>query len=117
MNTGTNKAFVRNGRYGAPKDNLTMDAIDAERAGMTYGKYKAQHPNTKEENEARLKEQPKRTPHPHQVHVIYCHGCGIKFVTTNKRRVHCCDECKKIKENKRAQAKRAKKKMEEKKSD
>lgn len=117
MNTGRSKAYVSSRRYGTPKDNLTLDAMDAERAGMTYGKYKAQHPNTKEENEARLKELPQRTPHPRQVYVYYCRGCGNKFISTNKKRVFCCDECKKTKENERARAKRAKKKMEEKKSD
>lgn len=32
-------------------DNLTRDAIAAERAGMSYGKWKAMHPNTKKDLE------------------------------------------------------------------
>ena len=30
-------------------DNLTRDAIAAERAGMSYGKWKAMHPYTKKD--------------------------------------------------------------------
>jgi len=37
-----------------PKDNLALDAMDARAAGMTYGKWKAMHPHTKNANEARL---------------------------------------------------------------
>lgn len=115
MNTGRSKAYVSSRRYGTPRDNLTLDAIDAELAGMTYGKYKAQHPNTKEENEARLKEQPKRTQ-PRAHYVFYCRGCGEKFTTTNAKRIYCCDECKKTKDSERYRALRSKKtKKEEKK--
>lgn len=76
---------------------------------MTYGKYKAQHPNTKDANAARLGEKPKRPPQPRQVHVLYCRGCGEKFISTNARRRYCNDECKKKKENAQAWVKQAKK--------
>lgn len=34
-----------------PMDNLTRDAIAAQKAGMSYGKYKALHPNTRDDDE------------------------------------------------------------------
>lgn len=34
MNTSRSKAYLSTRRYGPPRDNLTLDAIDAERAGM-----------------------------------------------------------------------------------
>lgn len=115
MNTSRSKAYLSTRRYGPPRDNLTLDAMDAERAGMTYGKYKAQHPNTKDENEARLKESSKRTQ-PRAHYVFYCRGCGEKFITTNARRKYCSDECKKTKDGEKYRAfKSQKTKKEEKK--
>lgn len=112
MNKSRSKAYLTTRKYGIPKDNLTLDAIDAERAGMTYGKYKAQHPNTKAANEARLTEKPKRPPQARQTYVFYCRGCGEMFVTTSATRAYCCDECKKRTEGTRKRAKRKKQKME-----
>ena len=79
-----------------PKDNLTLDAMDALAADMTYGKWKALHPETKEANESRLhqpasKREYKQTP---KVYEFICRGCGKKFTTDNKQRRYCDDRCK-----------------------
>ena len=78
-----------------PRDNLALDAMDARAAGMTYGKWKAQHPETKEANESRLSKPPKRqynqTP---RVYEYICRGCGKKFTTPSKARRYCDDRCK-----------------------
>ena len=92
--------FAREKRHGIPRDNLTLDAMDAERAGMSYGKYKAMHPKTKDENEARLdalnKRRPreKREPDPRNVYVLRCCVCDRIFESANKQRKYCGDECK-----------------------
>lgn len=118
MNTGRSKAYVSSRRYGTPQDNLTMDAIDAERAGMTYGKYKAQHPNTKDANEARLAENRKQPRQSRKVYENTCLFCGEQFTTMDARQRYCGDVCKKRKNNAKYWAKKAQQaKEEEKKSD
>lgn len=84
-----------------PKDNLSLDAMDALAAGMTYGKWKALHPETKEANESRLsqpapKREYKETP---KVYEYICRGCGKKFTTTTKPRRYCDDHCKRLKDS------------------
>lgn len=92
--------FAREKRHGIPRDNLTLDAMDAERAGMTYGKYKAMHPNTKDANEARLDElnkrprREKREYNPRNVYALRCCVCDRVFESPNKQRKYCSDECK-----------------------
>lgn len=92
--------FAREKRHGIPRDNLTLDAIDAERAGMSYGKYKAMHPKTKDANEARLdalnKRPPRKKTEPKQrnIYALRCCVCDRVFESTNKARRHCSDECK-----------------------
>lgn len=76
-----------------PKDNLTLDALDAERAGMSYGKYKALHPQTRDANEHRLAEKPKRPPRTRQIYENICLQCGRTFSTTNHSRLYCDDKC------------------------
>lgn len=78
-----------------PKDNLTLDAMDALAAGMTYGKWKALHPHTKVANEPRLAK-PKRADKP-SVSKVYegiCPVCGEKFTTTVKNKKYCSEDCK-----------------------
>jgi hypothetical protein len=104
--------FAREKRQGTPRDNLTLDAMDAERAGMSYGKYKAMHPNTKDANEARLAAK-KREPKPPNVYALPCRYCGRIFESPNKSRRYCSDECKtkndgaKWRHNKRDKKKKA----------
>lgn len=97
-------------RPGTPKDSLTMDVLAAERAGMSYGKYKALHPRTKDDNEALLEAKPKRTAQVRPAYEYFCLGCGNKFTTTNRQRLHCCAECKAKKDGARSRAKAKKKK-------
>lgn len=97
-----------------PQDNLSMDVLDAERLGYgcRYGHYKADHPYTKEANEARLAAKPKKQPKPRQVYEFFCRGCGQKFTTTNSLRKYCSDGCKSKKDGAKYRAKREKKQME-----
>lgn len=85
--------FAREKRRGIPRDNLTLDAMDAERAGMSYGKYKAMHPKTRDANEPRLAAK-KREPKPPKTYALPCCYCGRIFESPNKSRRYCSDECK-----------------------
>lgn len=90
-----------------PKDNLTLDVLDAQQAGMSYGQYKAQHPTTRYINEPRLGAK-RSTPAPPKVYEFVCRGCGEKFTTTTKMRRYCGDGCKAKKANADYHAKKAK---------
>lgn len=92
-----NEQVARETEYGTPMDNLALDAMDARRAGMSYGKYKAMHPNTMAANEARLAEtpppkKPRRKKPP--VYEVVCGYCGKTFYTANLQRKYCSDTCK-----------------------
>lgn len=78
-----------------PKDNLDLDVGDALRLGYGchYGNFKADHPETREANEARLKK-PKPQTKLHPLFEVCCAGCGKKFTTDNPRRRYCDDTCK-----------------------
>lgn len=101
---GTKKPLASMGRETRrrrPKDNIDLDMEDAERLGygVHYGHYKADHPNTKEANEARLYPNKKQQPQQEQLRVrkVYenvCPVCGKKFTTYNRLRVYCDDLCK-----------------------
>lgn len=89
--------FAREGHKKLPpQDNLSLDAMDALAAGMTYGKYKAMHPNTKDANEARLAEMnaPKRKYKPKTAYVRTCAYCGREFTATRKDNKYCTLQCK-----------------------
>ena len=104
--------FAREKRHGTPRDNLSLDAIDAEAAGMSYGKYKAMHPKTKDANEARL--QKKREPKPPKLYALPCNYCGRIFESPSRSRRYCSDECKGKNDGARwRQSKRDKKQKEE----
>lgn len=64
-------------------DNLTKDALLAEQAGMTYGKWKALHPYTK----------PDPNRHGPRFLVCRCKICGKIFETTGRRKAACSDAC------------------------
>lgn len=87
-----------------PKDNLALDAMDARKAGQTYGKWKVNHPNTKEANEPRLAAAGKKK-HAAKVLEVVCMGCGKTFTTENSQRRYCTDECKKRKDRAALRAK------------
>lgn len=108
-------AAMARGTSRMPKDNLALDAMDARAAGMTYGKYKAQHPETRPANEARLaamRKKPAQKP-ASKVYEFTCRLCGEKFTTTNKNRRYCGDDCKAKKDHADYRAKHGKKEMEE----
>jgi ribosomal protein L37AE/L43A len=81
-------------------DNIDLDMIDADRLGygVQYGRFKADHPFTKEANEPRLAGRKQIKECVKKVYVFNCPTCGEEFTTTNKNRVYCCDKCK-IKKN------------------
>ena len=92
-------ASMARGTSRKPKDNLTLDAMDARAAGMTYGKWKAQHPNTKEANEERLAPAQKPREQVRRVYEIVCAGCGKTFLAVNPLRLYCDDHCKMLKDS------------------
>ena len=90
-----------------PQDNLSLDAMDALAAGMSYGKYKAMHPNTKDANEARLAEmnapktEPTRRYKPRTTYLHTCAHCGRDFTATRKDTIYCSLQCKGNSNNKK----------------
>ena len=68
-------------------DNLTRDVLAAERAGMSYGHWKALHPKTKPKVTKKVKEDPGK---------LYrnCIICGKKFEVKYPNHVMCSEECR-----------------------
>ena len=69
-------------------DQLTMDSIAAQKAGMSYGMWKALHPNTKvvENNQAEV-----AVP---QGELRYCLNCGEQISPyAHRNSLYCCPEC------------------------
>ena len=66
-------------------DQLTKDCIEARKAGMTYGKWKAMQPPRKK---APKKEEEKPSGK-------YCRVCGKMIPLTSPRKVYCSDACMK----------------------
>ena len=64
-------------------DNLTKDAIAAEKAGMSYGKWKAQNPFTNPDN----------PNYGRKTVLCTCKICGKEFEWIGRRRVACSDAC------------------------
>lgn len=84
-------------------DRLTRDAIAAQEAGMSYGKWKAQHPHTPDEDDEEQEIIPDAV-------VANCEYCGEKFIQTRKTKRFCGATCqnrynheKRQREKKRAQ--------------
>lgn len=65
-------------------DNLANDAINAVRAGMTYGRWKALHPHTIEEADAAV---------PNGFYEKTCAVCGKHFVAQSWNAKYCSDDC------------------------
>ena len=86
----------RETRRRRPKDNIDLDMEAAERLGYGphYGHYKADHPHTKDANEARLYPKKKQEKPARKVWEKVCPVCGKKFTTTAVVRVYCDDSCK-----------------------
>lgn len=83
-----------------PKDNLALDVLDAEAAGMSYGKYKALHPSTKDTNEARL-EMFKKHMAPAKTKEKICTVCGKAFIARFSACKYCSEACKEKNDNER----------------
>lgn len=99
-----------------PRDNLALDAMDALRADMSYGKYKALHPNTKNANEARLaamQDNGKRPYKPRNTYALTCSHCGRLFESPRRNTRHCSTECKREAKNRQWRQLHGKKKVEE----
>lgn len=69
-------------------DNLARDAMAALRAGQTYGKWKAEHPHTRDI--------PAPVPVEESCRTKECCNCGKKFPLYGKSSStkYCSDECK-----------------------
>ena len=65
-------------------DQLTKDCIEAQKAGMSYGKWKAMQPPREKPKQKEEKPSNKR-----------CRVCGTAIPMTSKRMVYCSDECQK----------------------
>lgn len=81
-----------------PLDNLTLDSIAAERAGMSYGAYKAKNPNTYAAREAAgvfNKKKPRK-----QGYDLICARCGGHFIGKSKDKRYCSDLCRAAVNNK-----------------
>lgn len=70
-------------------DNLTRDALAAEAAGMSYGKWKALRPKTKPEKGRKTKDDGSK---------IYreCRVCGRRFEVKHPNHQICSDDCRLI---------------------
>lgn len=72
-------------------DNLTMNVIEAHRAGMSYGQWKAKHPHTRDDEpvaEAHIIEKPTTG------RKIPCAWCGREFVAEYSQSKYCCVHCR-----------------------
>lgn len=73
-------------------DNTSADAVEATRAGLSYGQWKALHPNTKAMREAAKEIRKKEKPG----NEIICKNCGRAFVPARQgtKVKYCSDECR-----------------------
>ena len=79
-------------------DRLTRDSIAAQRAGMTYGKWKMLHPHTEEADlPDEIKVPRKKEEKPRQVKL--CKICGKPIINSrtkgsgSQKRLYCSREC------------------------
>lgn len=99
-----------------PLERLTRDAIAAEKAGMSYGKYKAMYPHTPDEDEEQetnedygdIKKQAPIALRPGQ-RLGTCAQCGKAFVMGFKQsnKLYCSEDCR-IKKNNEVKSARRK---------
>lgn len=71
-------------------DNLTKDVLAAEKAGMSYGHWKALHPHTDADKMPRVR-YPKRAASTGYTEI--CPVCGRQFEVTKNRAKYCSAEC------------------------
>ena len=64
-------------------DRLTLDCIAAQKAGMTYGKWKALHPHT---SEAVATKTPTKCAR-------LCSVCGMEIPSSYHGKLYCGEEC------------------------
>lgn len=93
----------------APADNLTLDSIAAQRAGMSYGKYKALHPDTYEARDAAGAFK-KKKPAQQQGYDLICARCGSRFTGKSKDRRYCGGVCRQAANNEKYRARQKAKK-------
>lgn len=68
-------------------DNLTLDAIEAEKHGMSYGYWKSQNQSPREAPHLK-KQKPKTDKKEHT-----CPVCGKTFYTTSHVKIYCSMDC------------------------
>ena len=73
-------------------DNLTKDVLAAERAGMSYGQWKALHPKTKPDTKRRATKEDGAKVYRN------CRICGARFEIKYPNHIMCSDECRLISE-------------------
>ena len=66
-------------------DQLTKDCIEARKAGMTYGKWKAMQP--------RKEKAPEQVVEEEKPSGKYCRVCGKMIPKTSPRKVYCSNAC------------------------
>jgi hypothetical protein len=106
-----NFATTRNRKKSRPIDHLDYDTRRAMELGYgcQYGRYKADHPNTRAEYERQTENKPKRTV---TRKVLTCKLCGGQFFKRNgSKQLYCSPECKERAHQLTVQASREKKKV------
>lgn len=71
-------------------DNLTRDVLAAEKAGMSYGQWKAQHPHTDPDKMPVVRRAKKPLSHSSAI----CPVCGRQFEVTKDRSKFCSVACR-----------------------
>ena len=109
MITDKQQERLGSARRRAPQDNLDLDVMDAlaQGYGCQYGRFKADHPFTKDANEERLAPKPKAPPAPTKKtapkkpprprirnYTLVCKCCGNQFISASKGRVYCSSTCR-----------------------
>lgn len=84
-------------------DNLARDAARALAAGQTYGKWKAEHPNTKDDLE---EIEIKPTVTEREKYVPKCDVCGNPIPKGSRYRLRCGPECSRIATKRRMKQRR-----------
>lgn len=82
-------ASTRQKKRKKPLDRLTRDAIAADHAGQSYGKWKANHPQTGDVDDDSMEV-------AEGVKVLICMQCGKEFLANNKQsnKRYCSEECR-----------------------
>ncbi len=89
-----NFASTKSSKKRPPADHLDYDTRRAQELGygVHYGRYKADHPNTRAEYERAAERKPKKPP---TKTILTCKMCGLEFVKgTGPKQLYCSPECK-----------------------